>query len=474
NRDDEHTSSIGYGIDSMPIDLDQYKKEIYLSGMEELSTCLKAWDIVWKFPYYPILTGTCSDRPTPSQDDSLFYNGKPRQTLIKLRTHANPLIPAEDYRTDKNRTQSAFSTHFDTLLANQGFIRISENDAFRSVFEKRSGDKTLRMSYGNAFQSIELVLEQLPGLKPKVKLPAPALPTKSSESLLDLFENGIYGAWFSLPYATVTEEKVGRGSPIDLPMPDFEQPVFSTPYWHASLHKKYTNMPFVKHIVFEYPAETSVLELNSVYRTVLKDAGWTIDTFDSRSLTASIELQHRQFIAVFGFRNDSGKNKVAVELTEPEFNELTEIIAYSLSRFYDYVFTPTLSASGDMTDSTRFQVNALNSVLTGTKESPRQGIALNPTVSTVYRNDAEILTLAQTDSQMLVHSFKQLGWQDRQIVLLTEPVIQRQDSGEFLHGVQVTEFFCRTLPKTGAPDKAETCICRNHFKTFEASPGACQ
>lgn len=474
NKPDIVKNNIEDNVYSIPSSLDKYKKELYINEVEKITECFKKWDIAWKFPYVPTLRGKCRSKVTSSSNKSLFFTGKPRQTIIKLDATANPLIPSVSRKTEKKLFQAALNAHFDALFLNQGFIRTKLNNSSSAVYERNISGKLLRVSYREGGFFSELLLEELPSLKPEVKLPNPEIQYASSEKIFNLFNNGLYGIWFSLPHASLIKEEVNRGRPVSLPLPTFEQSPFLTPYWNKVLYKKYTNMPFVKKFIYEYPIETSILELNAVYQMALENAGWKINKQTSQSLSASINVQQRLLTVDLNFRNEVSNNKVDIELNEPEFNVLTEVIYYSLDRFKDYIFMPTFTALNEMTESTKFQVMALDSYIKFKFDSPQQGIVLSPTVGAQYKNDSEVLAQAIKDTELLVNIFKKLGWQYYRIYSLTQPVIRKRISSEFVHGVQVSGFYCRTKQKTNSPDKSEICECRNHFKILEEKPGACQ
>ncbi|TRW90792.1 hypothetical protein [Candidatus Methylobacter oryzae] len=448
----------------------RYREELHVSQLLELEHCLKEWGIAWKLPYAPILSGRCESEAASSSGESPYFTGQGRKTIVHLNIDYTPLFSGQQGRDQVNDKLTAVYAHFEALFTRQGFSKVAGDFPHRTSFMRTAGEKPLRVYITRqSSNTLELLLEQVRVLKSGVKLPQP--PT---EGFFNFFKDGGYGNLFLLPQGRLAGEEIVGGYTIENPLPVDGPPLFITPYWDEFVqYQRSVNMPSNKLFTFHYPNSITLGELIGAYREVLNNAGWQIHEESGHSIRASYALTARTLLLILKIW-DENERVVRIELGDPLFSSLEAIVTNSLSRRYDYIFTPIFSADNSMTALTELQISVLQQHLKRNFDSPREGLAFSPVLAEADKNNPELLAQAVRETQKIVDVFLQTGIPAHKVRLVFEPEVAKQASKHFHHGARVEDFFCRTVQAKESKENADTCECRTHFKIIEVIPGACQ
>lgn len=448
-----------------------------------MADCLKGWGVDWKLPYFPQLTGECPADEVAGAGGAGWGGLRTKKLVLSDETE---WMPAKGERllfpTQTAAAQASFA-HFNLLFLQQGFKRRPNADIDRdnangpgfpssAVYEKDTGTALLRITWNSLGGQTTLLLEEKSGSVPR--LPAPDRP-------IPLYENGLYGAWFTLPGATLVEEKMGGGDQMPIPRPSYDPKTYITPEWGVLDEGNRLNLfPPAKTLVYRFPPGLTKAQIGQAYRDALAQSGWKIDQFAGvmEIFRGFFDLPDRRLrldVTIYG----ESPVMARLHIYDVVFYSREAVVAESLFRQRHYTFTPTFSAQGNPTTDSQIQIDAIVHYMRtqsarDANVNDSRGILLSPAVSADLAQDAAARSEGLAHARWLVKELQRRGWKDAELRILEDATTPKRKVPEFRSGVRAAYYHCNTSVEVRPQEKVSTCVCRVDAQPFATTQGACR
>ena len=457
------------------------------SGIGPLTAdCLKGWGIDWKLPYFPQLIGDCPADEIAGAGGPGWAGLRRKRLVLGDETEWMP-VKGERllFPTQTAAAQASFA-HFNLLFLQQGLKRRANADAERdnangpgfpssAVYEKDTGKALLRITWSSFGGQTTLLLEESPKSGTAPRLPTPDRP-------IPLYENGQYGAWFTLPGTTLVEEKIGgNSSQLQIPRPQYDPKTYITPEWGVlDEGNRLLLFPPTKTLVYRFPPGLTKAQVGQVYRSALAESGWKIDqpTGVMEVFTGFFDLPDRRLRLYVTLYAESPA-MARVDVTDVVFYSREAVVAESLYHQRHYTFTPTFTAEENPTADTKIQIDAIVHYMRtqsarDAKVNDSRGIALSPAVSADLVQDAAARKEGLAHARWLAKELQRRGWKDSELRVLEDTVTPKRTVPEFRSGVRAAYYHCVTSVEARPQEKVSTCVCRIDTRIFATTAGACR
>ncbi len=426
-----------------------------------LADCLKGWDIEWRLPYFPqlILNQCAEDKPAGK---TKIANAPERRVTAAMQfsTDAMPRFSTESL--PYGDAPQALYTHFDKLLAAQGFTRTEgpvmeadDNKSYPSsaAYERARGTGSLRVEYSmHSSHAFNLVLEQRGALQDVAKLPVP-------KADLDMLMDGAYAPLFALPGAKLVDEKV----------------IWDVQYF--SDQPEQVSMP-ARQFRYLLAEKASASDAVSAWQAALKQAGWTATgkvTSSRGDKAMQFKLAPNRLLeADLSAFDDRGQTTITVVLIDPSL-WATILPNMRLMQWTEpWEFSPEFDAAGKPTEDTRRKLFALT----------RQTFAENtkkpyiiPIVAEKLLADKSAIDKARKAAHWMRDEMQRVGVNNGGIYAIDiDPQVKPPALPRFgvTIGARLTYLNCRINHDSRPDGVVKTCSCQLEGKAFSTQPGECK
>lgn len=453
------------------------------SGAASVSTCLQAWDITWKHPYFPQferadcpVEAAAPAGAAPTGDSATFTGLSSRRQKISLSYRAD-WLPTEapgrgTYQTLRREGARLALVHIEGLLLAQKFARLagppestadSSSEGYPQIasFQKPLPGGLHRIDVHALPDRIEIVLEQRGSLRAGLELPKPT-------DAFDMTLPGVNSHLFAIPGMKLVEETA-----------HLENVLVRLPVEANLVRERNVALVWAPVRRFKYQHERKIAraELDAALRELLLQAGWKFVTDSplTRSSGYRYTLPGRQLELSLrsGTEQDGAPPFAMVTVADPSFWESVLPLLDQGGNFDKWEIAPQFDGRGEATAATAREI-FVYTVRTSRVDAGGERLLVLPVVAPESQNDPAAVSHARASARWVRDQMVRHRFAASQIRLMEEVRAPSLPAFKVKSGAHVSWFSCNTQTQTRPDGNVQTCECRADFGVVSKSAGACK